>query len=160
MLILFVIYCYIDFLWTKVAKVCSRLLLRSWKVAGLNLYLETCNADKFLFVFLRLSTHKESLKLQYRLFSYSHPGAFKFSSSQELRLQYGYKTCDMFGILRIIYQILNIEIASWHERRLKNIFRAIWGQLLDAYMMRIRLKPWFWMQILFSTLSLLIFCNI
>ena len=80
----------------KFRKVCSRRLLWSWEVAGLNLYLETYNADIFLFVFLMLCTQMESSKLQYRLFFYSHPGA---SSSPGLRLQYGYKTYNMFGIL-------------------------------------------------------------
>jgi hypothetical protein len=107
-LIVFVIYCYNDFLRPKFAKVCSRRLLPSWEVAGLNRYLETCNTDRFLFVFFRLCTQMESLKLEYRLFSYSHSGAFRSSSTPGLRLQYGHKTCNMFGILLSVtkFQIL------------------------------------------------------
>jgi len=140
--ILFVTYCYIHFLWPKVAKVCSRRLLHSSEVAGFNLYLETCNADRYLFVFFRLCTNMESLKLQYIFFSYSYPWVFRSSSSQGLRLQCGYKTYNMLRILRINYQILDTEIPSWRERTLKSIFRAILGQLLNVYVMNIHLQLW------------------
>jgi hypothetical protein len=83
LLILFVIYCYIDFLWPKIAKVCFRRLLHSWEVAGLNLYLKTFNADRFLFVFLMLCALMESLKLQYILFFYNHPEALGLFPHQD-----------------------------------------------------------------------------
>ena len=88
------IFCYIDLLWSKVAKVCSRRLIRSWEVTGLNLYPQICYAERFLVIFLRLHAQIESLKLQYLLFSYRHPGAFRPSSSQGLIFQYRYKTCN------------------------------------------------------------------